>query len=131
MVINFLLHEPTKSNLNSSNQDNVRHVGAASGEDISQTQPSLHRPVVLNGTIREAVLSSVHHEMRIKEARRRNIVIGDVYPGSDGDGDVDDAIIVSDIIFIHFDIRPAITRIRRIGHETPVLAEPLLVTFAH
>ena len=68
--------------------------------------------------------------MRIKEARRSNIVIGGVYPASDGEGDVDDAAIISYIIFIHFDIRRAITGTRRIGHETPGRAQLLLVTLA-
>ena len=98
----------------------MKHADAVSGENISQVQPSLHRPAVLIGTIREAVLSAVHQEMRKKEARRSNIVASGVYPASDGDYDVDDAAVISDIIFSHFDIRPAITTTRRIGRETPV-----------
>ena len=67
MVTNSLLREPTKSNLDNSHQGNVKHAGAVSGENISQMQPSLHLPAVLNGTIREAALSAVHQEMRKKK----------------------------------------------------------------
>ena len=108
----------------------MEHAGGVSGENVSQVQPSLPRPEVLNGTIREAFLSAVHQEMRKKESRRSNIVVSGVYPAGDGDCDVDDATVISDIIFFHFDIRPAITRTRRIRRETPGRAQLLLVTFA-
>ena len=57
-------------------------------------------------------------------------MVSGVYPASDGDCDVDDAAVISDIIFSHFDIRPAITTTSRIGCETPGRDQLLLVTFA-
>ena len=52
----------------------MQQADAASGENSKQThQPSLNRPAVLNGIIREAVLSAVIDEMRLKEARRSTI----------------------------------------------------------
>ena len=83
-------------------------------------QPSLHCPAVLNGTIREAVLSAVPQEMRTKEAHWSNIVVSLVYPAND---------VINDIIF-HFDIHPSIKRTHRIRHETPGWIQLLLVTFA-
>ena len=85
MVTNSLLREPTKSNLNNSHQGNVKHAGAVSDENISQVQPSLHRPAVLNETIREAVQSAVHQQMRKKEVHWTNIVVRGVFPAGDGD----------------------------------------------
>ena len=44
----------------------MKHAGEVSGENIPPLQPSLHRSAVLNETIREAVRSAVHQEMRKK-----------------------------------------------------------------